>query len=67
MATEAQITAGRNVKRALERAEEAHPNSLALHRLHLRLGELLVSFQGEIPDTDFQAFGGGTPKTTDEL
>lgn len=67
MATEAQITAGRNVHRALERAEEAHPNSLALRRLHLRLADLRDAFEGELSPGDFQTFGGGTPKTDDAV
>jgi hypothetical protein len=64
--TAAQIEAGRRVKRALERAEEAHPNSLALHRLHGRLAQLVASFEGQLPAGDFEAFGGGTPKTPDD-
>lgn len=61
--TPAQIEAGRRVKRALELAHEAHPNSLALHRLHDRLSALVATFEGQLDSGDFQAFGGGTPKT----
>lgn len=62
---QAQIDAGHAVKVALDRAETAHPNSLALHRLHRRLAVLRDSFQGDLPAGDFEAFGGGTPKTED--
>lgn len=60
-----QLAAGRAVKRALERAEIAHPNSLALHQLHNRLAALRDAFRPDIPDDEFVAFGGGTPKTDD--
>jgi hypothetical protein len=66
MLTDTQIVAGQAVHRALERAEEAHPNSLALHRLHLRLAALRDAFQADMPEDHFVAFGGGTPKTSEE-
>lgn len=58
-----QLAAGRSVKRALERAEAAHPDSALLKRLHVELAALRDTFRDDMPDGDFVTFGGGTPKT----
>lgn len=63
--TPEQLAAGRAVKRALERAEAAHPDSLSLRQLHHRLAALRDAFRNDMPDGDFVSFGGGTPKTED--
>lgn len=60
--TAEQIAAGRAVKRALERAEEAHPNSGHVRNIHRALAALRDSFRNDMPGEDFVAFGGGTPK-----
>lgn len=67
MLTEAHFQAGRAVRRALDRAEQAHPDSPHLATLHQRLAELRDTFRSDLPDDQFIALGGGTPKTpTDE-
>lgn len=58
-----QLAAGRAVKRQLERAEAAHPDSLSLRRLHKSLAVLRDAFRIDMTDDDFVTFGGGTPKT----
>lgn len=61
MTTE-QLAAGRAVKRALERAEAAHPDSLSLRQLHHKLADLRDAFRNDMPDGEYVTFGGGTNK-----
>jgi hypothetical protein len=60
--TPEQIDAGRAVQRQLGRCHDAHPNSLALHRLHRTLAALRDAFRNDLTDDQFVAFGGGTNK-----
>lgn len=53
----------RAIKRALERAHEAHPNSLALNRLHRAMENGV--FELDLPDDQRIALGGGTNKDDD--
>lgn len=62
MLTDKQIAAGRAVQRELKRAEENDGIGL-LRSLHRALAELRDSFRSDLSDDQYQAFGGGTPKT----
>lgn len=59
-----QIDAGKAVRRALLRAERTHPRCPDLKALHDRLADLLEAFRPDLPDEEFVALGGGTPKQT---
>ena len=57
-----QIAAGHKVKAALERADGAHPRCPHVRALHRSLAALRDAFQNDMSGSDFEAFGGGTPK-----
>ena len=60
--TPEQLAAGRAVKRALEKVDRTYPRCPHVRGLHDRLAELRDAFRDHMPDGDFTAFGGGTPK-----
>lgn len=59
MRTPEQIAAGQKVHTTLKAMEKA------VRRHHRALAELRDTFQPELSQDDYQAFGGGTNKDTD--
>jgi hypothetical protein len=64
--SDTQISAGRAVQRSLARVETKHRNCPEVRALHDRLAALVASFRDDLTDDQFQAFGGGSPKTPDD-
>lgn len=52
-----------DIKRAIDRAEEAHPKCQQVKALHGHLGRLLENHRSELTDDQYVALGGGTGKT----
>lgn len=67
MLTDIQITRLQAIKTALIAAEHAHPRSPNLRELHARMAEAVHEGRNLMTDDQFQALGGGTPKTSDPV